>query len=978
LNDQQPDPNNANIFEQINSICKEFRRALRNEENPRIEKWLERVENAAKMTLFSNLLEIEIRAREKQGQKPSSAEYIRRFPNYVSQIRQAFDESTMGSMDHGITNGDDVSSSDPAITRTHDFAATNRLGDYELIRKLGRGGMGIVYEARHTATGNRVALKTLPTGGYGQEINADKLYRFRKEFRCLSEINHPNLVGMQTLEVDGDQWFFTMDVIDGTDFLSYVRPGDQLDEGRLRNALEQLARGVLALHQRGIIHRDLKPSNVLVAEDGTVSILDFGLASEMQRATDMTQTRSGMFAGTPRYAAPEQMFGERTEASDWYALGTMLYEALTGTPPFTGPGQVELLRQKQQEDPPLLGGRHDLPPDLTQLADGLILREPAHRMSFEAIAELLDLESESRTLEASATAGSAAFSGSQLARDSQVSEMDQADLDRLAAEEQELILVGREQQLSELEQQLEEFLRSGQPRAVWIRGRSGEGKSSLAEAFLQPLRAEQRAVVFSGRCYERESIPFKALDCWIDSLVSYLRRQPEVWLKQVLPEDITGLSQIFPMLNRVETIRRMPSIESPLMTAEKLRHRAFWALRDLLLAICHEQPVILFIDDLQWGDADSLSAFEQIFNPEEPPALLFLGSYRSDEREASQFLNGWDAVSAAIPDTTIDVAPLSKADARSLIVRLEPAAASVVDKDLDRVYAESDGNPYFLWQMIEGFDRDQNCFQPVPLQEMINRRLERLPPEARPLLEFLAVAGHDLATTEVEDLSALNKKPYTALARMRNENLVRLWGSGDGQRVDVFHDKIREIVLQHLEESVLRKWHRRIGEALERRSGTVGKSCLDYPPEDPFDRVPQDPIPDLFDMARHFDAAGDRRRWDYQLLAGEQALRQNSNREAIDYFENARRQFAKSTPTSLKVRVLYGLGEALSRCQNQEAAVEAQRCALNWRQMRKIGFGSVTRWATCTTVRARFVERNPSIWRYSGFWDGRNPIPDGA
>ena len=677
------------------------------------------------------------------------------------------------------------------------------------------------------------------------------------------------------------------------------------------------------------MHRDLKPSNVLVESNGRVQILDFGLVAEMQGATDLTQTRSGMFAGTPRYAAPEQMFGQRSEASDWYALGVMLYEALTGELPFTASDQMELLRLKQQEDPPQLAGRDDLPiglEDLSQLVDGLIQREPLERLSPEAISELLQMDSETRTRGVSATAGS---TGSRVSSDSQSSEMGQEDLDRLAAEEQELILVGREDQLDELNRQFSEFCESGQPRAVWIRGRSGEGKSSLAEAFLKPIRSERRAVIFSGRCYERESIPYKALDCWIDSLVSYLRRQEEEWLENALPEDITGLAQIFPVLNRVETIRQMPSIENPLMTAEKLRHRAFGALRDLLLAISKEQPVILFIDDLQWGDADSLAAFERIFSHEELPRLLFLGSYRSDERDASPFLNGWEQASGKLPEAAIDVKPLSQAEARRLIVRLQPAAEAVSDDELQRVYAESGGNPYFLWQLIEGFDREQSCFRPVPLQEMISERLDRLPSEARPLLEFLAVAGHDLATSEVELLSGLETKPYTALARMRNEKLIRLWGSGENQRLDVFHDKIRETVIEQLDESTNKAWHLQIGEAMERRAGMVGKTCEDFPPEDPFERVRQEPIPDLFDMARHFEAAGDSRAFDYHLLAGEQALRQNSNQEALEYLENAKCLVSGETPDAIKARVFYGVGEAHARCQDLAAAIKSLQVALS-------------------------------------------------
>ena len=105
--------------------------------------------------------------------------------------------------------------------------AARKLGEYELLRELGRGGFGVVYEARHLQRGDRVALKTLPMILDGQpesSRDAERLHRFRREFRSLSEINHPNLAGMQTLEVDGKQWFFTMDLVDGVDFLDYVRP----------------------------------------------------------------------------------------------------------------------------------------------------------------------------------------------------------------------------------------------------------------------------------------------------------------------------------------------------------------------------------------------------------------------------------------------------------------------------------------------------------------------------------------------------------------------------------------------------------------------------------------------------------------------------------------------------------------------------------------------------------------------------------
>jgi serine/threonine protein kinase len=119
--------------------------------------------------------------------------------------------------------------------------------------------MGVVFEAVDVRRGNRVALKMLP------QVDGPRLYRFKREFRSAADLSHPNLIGLHSLEVDGAQWFFTMDLIEGVDFLDYVRPSNQLDTARLSSAVSQLASGVMALHRNHIIHRDLKPSNVMVA-----------------------------------------------------------------------------------------------------------------------------------------------------------------------------------------------------------------------------------------------------------------------------------------------------------------------------------------------------------------------------------------------------------------------------------------------------------------------------------------------------------------------------------------------------------------------------------------------------------------------------------------------------------------------------------------------------------------------------------------
>ena len=266
-----------------------------------------------------------------------------------------------------------------------------RLGDYRLIRVLGQRGASVVYEARHDTRGEHVALKTLRVGDATAHETADRLNKVQHEFRTLIAIDHPNLVRLRSFESDGAQWFITMELVEGVDFLTYVRPKGTLELSKLRESLRQLTGGIDALHQGGVLHRDLKPANVLLTDDGRLSILDFGLVVPWEKAWDRASLRGRNFVGTPRYAAPEQVFGKRFPATDWYAVGAMLYEALTGEPPFVGT-RAELLIRKQSEDAPSLVHQRGIPGDLARLASQLLQRDPALRPGAATIRSALQAE----------------------------------------------------------------------------------------------------------------------------------------------------------------------------------------------------------------------------------------------------------------------------------------------------------------------------------------------------------------------------------------------------------------------------------------------------------------------------------------------------------------------------------------------------------------------------------------------------------
>lgn len=873
---------------------------------PRIDGYLPKVPENAREQLFRNLLPIDIRYRERGGETAQASDYVEQFPQYKRVIGDRFNFSTSIEMQK-MQNTPDGDSADLPVTI--EAPAANRIGDYELLRELGRGGFGVVYEAMHITRRNRVALKTLPTGQNGQEVNAERLHKFRQEFRSLSEVNHPNLVGMQSLEVDGGQWFFTMDLIEGDDFLSYTRPSGKLDESRLRQSLKQLVGGVVALHEQRILHRDLKPSNVLVGANGRVSILDFGLVAQLEQRTDQTASlQTQHFAGTPRYAAPEQIFGQRSPATDWYAIGTMLFEALTGEAPYGGT-VAELLIRKREEDAPPLSERDDLPPDLAKLTDQMLCREPGQRPVAEAIAFTLSMELES------------------VSRSSQVSHDDE--LSWVESLTQDQFLIGRENQLEQLEEARHELLRNGQPVIVWVSGLSGEGKSSLAEKFLAPFRQSDKLLVLSGRCYDRESVPFKAVDVLIEALVRFLRSLTHNQVHCWLPQDIHMLAHLFPALKRVESIAGQSQGKLSTIDDRQIRYRAFFALRDLLSNISRETPLAVFIDDLQWGDADSAEVLVDLLAPPNPPAIFLLGCYRSDEAEQSPFLREWklhNEERAELRGRHVEVTPLSEEQCMKFVAQRVGVPVEQLQGQARDMLADTKGNPYFLEQLIEGFNAETGQFEPVPLRVIVERKLKQLPDDARDLLSAIAIAGQTVSVEEASLVAGHDTPLFSTITHMRSERLVRLIGSDEQQFVDTYHDKIRETLLESLGKSDRCAWHARFGDVLEEQEQINAAELLSSLAHDS-DKNESSRTNRIYDLAYHFHAADDPRRFTYQLLAGEQALRTYALEEAIVFYERAQKQLPENASKEVQHRLFLAIGRVMLWNNKPERSIESYELA---------------------------------------------------
>jgi hypothetical protein len=729
--------------------------------------------------------------------------------------------------------------------------------------RLGEGGMGVVHQVRDVERGEVVALKTMT------HLDAGSLLRFKREFRALADITHPNVVQLFELFSEEDQWFFTMELVDGCDLLTWVHsslsvpapdsaqpnrsvvgapttPVNELvtmvapkeiydtlvpasggargpttrplgspalfgepsglgaavpvgvrsrflvrDADRLRDVFRQLAAGVQAIHAAGKLHRDIKPSNVMVTRDGRVVLLDFGVVGEYLPGRKSVRSDEPL-VGTPAYMAPEQAaFQPASPASDWYAVGVILFESLTRRMPFEGSTSDLLLsKQRPLAAPPsaLVDG---IPPDLESLCVDLLRIDPRARPTGEEVLHRLEGD---RPTPISVSA--------------------------------EAPFVGRHEQLTALKAAFDASLAKQAPVVVMLQGRSGMGKSALATRFLGSLSARPDVLVLSGRCYEREAVPFKAVDQVVDELSRWLARLHVDEAYALLPQGIHALARLFPVLRNAHIVGEAPDVDSDVADPLEVRRRAFNALKDLFGKIAEHRALVIHIDDLQWGDADSVQLLEALLSTPAPQPLLLVCDHRSELAASSDALaalmNARARLSGSCDFRDVEVGELPDREAHDLAASLleshDPATASTIA-------SEARGNPLFVAELARWSNARSAARGDAPglasavqgdvsLEQVVLSRVADLSDDARALLETISLARGPIPHAVAERAAGLQARRRTAAIALRGARFVSTRGLRDDDLLETSHDRIRETVAASLSDDQRRARHLALARAI--------------------------------------------------------------------------------------------------------------------------------------------------------------------
>src|ERR687898_1771136 len=741
-------------------------------------------------------------------------------------------------------------------------------GRYRIRSFLGQGGRKRVYLAEDLAARREVALALFDT----ENVAAAVQTRARREAQAMRKLgDHQHVVSVLDVgEEDGDP-FIVSEYMPGGDVESLLAAGGgPLDVERAVGIAIDLTRALEHAHSRGIVHRDLKPANVWLDDDGAARLGDFGLATTEGRS----RVSGGNLVGTVAYLPPEQALGESSgPESDLYSLGALLYEMLTGRPPFAGDDAVSIISQHLHADP-VPPSRHnpEVPEALDRVVLGLLAKRPENRprTAAEAREALLGALAEPPAKEAD--------------------ERPANPLEGLAGG----VFVGRERELDQMREAVDSAL-AGRGSLQLLVGEPGIGKTRAAEELATYARVSG-ARVYWGRCREDEGAP--AFWPWVQAIRAYARDADPVALAWQVGAGAAEVGQLIPEVSEKLDVEPAKGLDT-----EEARFRLFDSVTSLLLAAARDRPLVIVLDDLHWADEPSLLLLRFAAKEVGSSGLVILGTYRDVELGRHHPLarvlgdiSGSEA-SARIPLRGLTVAAVERYIEMTSGGPAPPGLATAVQE-------QTDGNPFFVGEIVRllasegkltGGGTAAELEIPQGVREVVGRRLDRLSERTNEALRIAAAIGRDF---EAEVVLRVAEMPMEALETAAKEAIAeRLVADLEDRRFSFSHALVRETLYEELSPAKRSALHERIGLAIEEICG-----------DDVDER--------LGELAHHFLEAAPRgdlaKAIDYARRAGAQDMEQLAYEDAVDVYSRALEvlELMDDPDDRLRCKLLLSLGGA--------------------------------------------------------------------
>jgi tetratricopeptide (TPR) repeat protein/tRNA A-37 threonylcarbamoyl transferase component Bud32 len=758
-------------------------------------------------------------------------------------------------------------------------------GRYALLKKLGEGGKGVVFKARDTMLNRIVAVKMLKNA-----VTSDEAYsRFMTEAQAVAKLDHPNIVSIYDIGKEDGKQFFVLEFVDGESLreLMQTYPEGKCDVETVLRVGMDICSALQYAHSQKVLHRDIKPENVMITGDGTAKLMDFGLAKMVGQPS---VTQEGVIVGTVAYVAPEAALGRGVDArSDLYSLGAVLYETLSGKPPFPGDEPIKII----------FGHIHDHPISLAKL------NPKAPQALVDCVMKLLEKDPEKRYESAGDLLKILRGISEELLRETLVPGHKPSIVvpHPRPVGAREVQLIDRVEEMTLLKDAADRAAR-GEGGLVFLYGEAGIGKTRLARELRAYARLRGVQVLY-GRCpalFRMDGVPPYTI--WTEVIKDYLENSSPEQLYRVIGYYPAEIVKLVPELN--QRLRTIP--QSLPIGPEHEQNRLFEAVSQFIINISRETPLLVVLDDLQWTDPSSLLLLHYLARGVQKTSLLLLGAYRSTDIDTNHPLSPvlTELNRERLPQS-ISLKRMSPNDVSELIKNILEQD-DVPAEFCKLVYEKTRGNPFFTEEVVKSLKEEEIIYRlenrwafrdvskiefPENVKNIVKTRIGRLDEDCQSALTLASFVGNDFTLealcgiTGIEENKQLETMEKILKSGLVKEKVIR------GEDVYSFVDVIvRDVVHEEVSHLRHKKLHSAVGHALEK---VYAKKIDEH----------------FSELALHFLESGEKdKALDYFLKAGKKAQVVSAHNEAFSYFQHALELLEdKRNNLEQKARVIEKLGE---------------------------------------------------------------------